>query len=362
MKITDVRITLFRDDLEPGSGAPSAAAGRNLCLVEVVTGSALCGLAVTTAHAAPAIRSLGGALLGEDPRSAMGLWERMGAAIPAGSGLSAAQARAALDIAMWDLKSRANDEPLWKTLGGAHPHANAHLHHETRTTDREVLVDWYRSLSAATGIRSASLPASADPAADLATLQRLRSVLGADQPETALMVHFDGTLLPTEAVLHGRVLESGVDLTWVRSPVRPGDFRGARLVADKLAAAVCMGAGLGDVSAFLPFLEHYAANVLELDLATLGVSGIVQMVDAAFGFELPVALTASHGHVPVQLFSALPNAASVAIDSLTGGGRVISGSVSWAKGRAIAGTGPGNGIVVDRAALERARARAEAAG
>ena len=62
MKITDVRITLFRDGPEPGSAAGHAAAGHEFCLVEVVTGSALSGLAVATTHAAPAIQSLGGVL------------------------------------------------------------------------------------------------------------------------------------------------------------------------------------------------------------------------------------------------------------------------------------------------------------
>ena len=33
---------------------------------------------------------------------------------------------AALDVALWDLKAKANDEPLWKTLGGARPRANSH--------------------------------------------------------------------------------------------------------------------------------------------------------------------------------------------------------------------------------------------
>ena len=36
-------------------------------------------------------------------------------------------ALACLDIALWDLKAKINDEPLWKTLGGNNNKVNIHI-------------------------------------------------------------------------------------------------------------------------------------------------------------------------------------------------------------------------------------------
>jgi L-alanine-DL-glutamate epimerase-like enolase superfamily enzyme len=358
MKITAVRTTMFHDGPAadfPARGSTAANPPRVLCLVELISGSALSGRALTRAGVAAAVEALAcDLLIGEDPRATMGLWERMGAAISVTGHGAAAHARAALDVAAWDLKARANDEPLWKTLGGSRSRANAHLHLESRPADTAGMIEWYRALSAATGIRSASLPASADPGTDLQDLARLRTALGAITPDSALMVHFDGTGWPGDAIRHVRTLESAFDLTWVRSPVRPGDFRGARRVADGVAAAVCMGRGFPDPSAYLPYFEHYAANILELDVALLGVSGSMQMADAAFGFELPVALAAHPGHLAVQLFSALPTSTSVAIDRDPAGSGVVGSTVRFEQGCALAGVEPGNGLVIDREALRAA--------
>lgn len=353
MRIADVSTTLFRDGPAPGSVAGSPGIVR--CLVELTTDEGLHGMAIAPAASAPAVAQLArDALIGANPQSAMGLWEHMCAADGAG-GLSLA--RAALDVAVWDLKARACGEPLWKTLGGSPPRAIAHLHRDAGdgADDGADLHDWYRTAAAATGLRSASLPASPGPMIDLERLADLKQAICATVPQAALMVHFDGTGWPGEVIRHVRALESGFDLAWVRTPVRAGDFRGARQVADGIAAAVCIGAGFDSPAAFLPYLEDRAANVLELDVTTLGISGCVQMADAAFGFELPVALGPSPGHLGVQLFSAFPTSMSVAIDRIAGESQVIGSTVTFDAGRAIAGLGPGNGLVVDRAALDAAR-------
>jgi L-alanine-DL-glutamate epimerase-like enolase superfamily enzyme len=350
MRITAVRITPFRD----GSSSPARAgppSGPDRCLVELLAGAALSGSAIAPSGAAAAAAAIASDLLvGEDPSAAMGLWERTGRAASPDDRASVF-ARAALDVAAWDLKARANGEPLWKTLGGSRPRANAHLHRESREEGGQRLLGWYRGRSAETGIRSGSWPAGSNPEQDMQALETLQQALGATVPQSALMVHFDGSGPPEDAIRHIRRLEARFDLAWVRSPVAPDDVEGARLVADSVAAAVCMGRGVTDARTYRAYLERYAANLLELDLAVSGVSGILQLADAAFGFELPVALSPYPGHVAVQLWSALPNAMSVAIDEECSG-EVVHSTVTFENGRAVAGEEPGNGLVIDGDALQ----------
>lgn len=332
---------------------PQRAAGSRSpqALVELTTDTGLTGIATASESAARAVRALArDALTGADPRSAMGLWERMGRALSAPRDLAAVHARAALDVALWDLKAKANDEPLWKTLGGARPRAVVHLAWDG-PGDPVGMLEWFRQMAAATGIRSGSLPAGDDPAKDLERLAEIQRALDATVPQSALMLHFDGRGCAKDAIRHVRALERVFDLAWVRSPVRPGDFRGARQVADSVAAAVCVGRGLPGIEAYLPYLQHYAANVLELDIAVLGISGCIQMADAAFGFELPVTLSACTGHLGVRLFSALPAPMSVEIGYRACRDESCATDLTFTGGFAVAGDRPGNGLTFDRTAL-----------
>lgn len=330
--------------------------GVNCVLIELLTDSELTGLAVARREAARAIDSLTKDLLaGADPRAAMGLWEKMGVALSNPADIAAARARAALDIALWDLKAKANSEPLWKALGGSPPRAKAHLGWDGPPDDVRML-HWFEHMSAETGIRSGNMPASAHPTADIGRLSGVRKALRATVPESALTLQFDGTGCPGEAIRHIRALEIDFDLTWVRSPVRCGDYQGAREVADSVSAAVCIGHGLSGIEAYLPYLQHYAANVLEFDIAILGVSGSIQMADAAFGFELPVALSSHPGHLATHLFSALPTPMSVEIGYRACSSTICSSDVTFENGRALAGYSPGNGLAIDREALAAASA------
>lgn len=333
MKITGVDAVLL-----PESGRAA---------IELATDSGLTGLAIVERAATPAVEALvRDRLAGADPRAAIGLWERMNRDPSVSLDGAAARARAALDVAMWDLKAKANGEPLWKTLGGAHPDVPAHLSWQPGDLGDEV--EWLKRVHSDTGIRSAEFPASPDAAADLDALANVRDALQAQGPGASLMLRFDGTGWPGDVIRHVRTLEDRFDLTCVCSPVRSGDFHGARQIGDGIRAAVCIGRGFADVRDFLPYLRHYAANVIELDVAMLGISGCIRMADAAFGSELPVLLTSYPGHVPVHLFPALATAMSVGIAHRDWLDPELAHDMNFTEGRVAAGLQPGHGLSVAR--------------
>jgi L-alanine-DL-glutamate epimerase-like enolase superfamily enzyme len=333
MKVLDVQLTPLESPLEP----------RRHVIVQLATDAGITGIAIAPAIAASAARELvRDVLRGEDPRAAMGLWEKMARA---GSSTDVGPARAALDVALWDIKAKACDEPLWKTLGGGRASAMAHLFWDGES-DLTAMLEWLRSTSTSTGIRSASIPSSDDPWRDEEQLSAVQAALGATLPQNNLMLHFPGTGWARDVIRHVRIVEKHLDVAWVESPVQRGDVRGARQVADHVGAAVCLGRGLCDVRDFRPYLLEYAANIIQLDVGSLGVSGCLQMADAAFGFELPVVLTSFPSDLAVQLFNALPTSTSVEI-----GYRALKQSglstVTFDNGRALADVGAGNGIDVN---------------
>ena len=75
----------------------------------------------------PAVRQFEPLLLGQDPRGVVGLWKRMcDHAFKGGVEGQAKAAIGALDVALWDLKARLNEEPLWRTLGASSPRVKAY--------------------------------------------------------------------------------------------------------------------------------------------------------------------------------------------------------------------------------------------
>ena len=123
MKITAVKTTLYLYPLKRRMGDANSPGGRVKgagCLVEVFTDEGLTGIGLGGGGVRPQIHALvEGTLKGEDPRGVRGLWQKMvDKHFKGGHDGLINDAIAVLDTALWDLKAKANGEPLWKTLGG----------------------------------------------------------------------------------------------------------------------------------------------------------------------------------------------------------------------------------------------------
>jgi L-alanine-DL-glutamate epimerase-like enolase superfamily enzyme len=79
---------------------------------------------------------------------------------------------------------------------------------------------------------------------------------------------------------------------------------------------------------------------------TAGITGALQVADTAFGFELPVILAASPGHLNAHLAAAIPTCMSMAVHTGDASG-LLASDVRIEDGWAVVGDAPGHGIVVD---------------
>ena len=96
-----------------------AGADRKSCIVELLTDAGVKGISVADISARAQIKRLvKERLAGADPRGVTGLWRQLSDPQSAARGKAYRHATVALDLALWDLKAKANGEPLWKTLGG----------------------------------------------------------------------------------------------------------------------------------------------------------------------------------------------------------------------------------------------------
>ena len=321
------------------------------CIVALATDAGVTGIGIgDSAAGAKARKIAAGMLMGADPRAVTGLWQQMSQAKSAGGGAKAhGRAIAALDLALWDLKARANGEPLWKTLGGARPRANAYASSAGRFRGDEELAAWFTRMARDYGLRGGKLQVGLRDDADLRRLARMRAALEQTAPEPALMIDAARRWPAQQAIGRVRAMERQFDLTWVEGISGSRDTRGLKRLSDAVGGAVCVGAGLTGLAEYQPHFLQRSADVFQIDIGITGITAALQLADAAYGLELPVTLAAVPGNLHALVAGVMPNCMSVEILDPDPPAWILATDVRIENGRAVAGDAPGNGLRVESA-------------
>ena len=123
MKITGVRTRLYEFEMARPIGDANNPAGRKhsaQVAVFVDTDEGLTGVSLGASAAQGHIHTLvNNLLVGRDPRRARALEAHGGFRLQGRQPRHHGRRISAIDIALWDLKAKANGEPLWKTLGAS---------------------------------------------------------------------------------------------------------------------------------------------------------------------------------------------------------------------------------------------------
>ncbi|MEU4825758.1 mandelate racemase/muconate lactonizing enzyme family protein [Actinomadura citrea] len=233
------------------------------------------------AHAA----EIAPAAVGEDPSDIGRIGTKLAwAGASAGRGGLAAQAIAAIDIALWDLKARRAGLPLAKLLGA---HRDSVRCYDTAggflSAPLEEVLD-HATASARAGIGGVKIKVGhPDHAEDLRRVAAVRERLGDGFP---LMVDANQQWDRPAARRMGRALEE-FGLTWIEEPLDAHDAEGHAALVRTLDTPVATGEMLTSVAEHCELIDRGAADVLQPDAPRIG--GIT-------GF-LKVAALADHRHL-----------------------------------------------------------------
>jgi len=327
------------------TGAALTRRGAGCHSVELRTDGGHTGVALLDALAVPHARRIAAAVLkGADPRAATALFERMTRAAGRRPGRAVRRAIAALDVALWDLAARARGEPLWRTLGGDRPRANAHAAWRKSGSDAE-LSGWFARMARVYGLRGGLVRAAGVVGADLRRLTLARDALSAATAVPALMLDAGGRWPAAQSVRRVRAIEKAFDLTWIEGAARGGSANALSRVSDGVSAAVCAGADWPTAADFRAHFEQASIDVVQLDIGLVGISGALVIADAAFGLELPVALRAAPGNLHAHLAGVIPGFMSMEVldpSPVTAYGK---SDVRIEGGWGVAGDVPGHGLV-----------------
>jgi L-alanine-DL-glutamate epimerase-like enolase superfamily enzyme len=295
----------------------------SVCLVEVETDSGLVGHGMTAITeeevVATAIDQIAApALLGEDPLAHERLWEKLYWLLsPRGQTGYASHAIAAVDLALWDLKGKHLDQPVWRLLGGTRERVPVYATFGFGFFDRDQLVaaarHWvaqgHRRLKMVVGHHALQRRDEPRPIAEVIDedAARVRAVREAVGPEVQLYVDANCSLDPYHALRLARMIED-CDIAFFEEPITHNDVR---LLADlrrQVRIPIAAGQNEGLAFRFRDMLVAQAVDVIQPNV-TIG-GGYTQcqrIAGMAAAFNVPVANGGAWPHHNMHLHAGLAN-------------------------------------------------------
>ena len=301
------------------------------------------------------VEGLFGAVEGADPRETVALWTRMNDWLhKAGNEGAASAALSAIDVALWDIKAKLADEPLWRTLGAREGRVSAYASGLDYCLSDDELFAFYRRM-AEQGIGSGKLKVGLDLEADLRRLGIMRDALSIASPRPGLMIDANEYWSAKQAVRYVRQLEEHYDLLWVEEPARRWDYDGLRLVSRQVRAAVASGENLHNLADIYPLIANRAVDVINVWTGQSGVTGLRQIANMAHAHGIEVTMMNAQANYMAQIAAALPNHGMMEVVD-PGREHCLKWDNRIEDGYIVLGESPGFGIEVDEMKLKALQA------
>jgi len=350
MKITGYRILRTYRDWGRPVGDVNGFIGSGVTEVPIVVLETDVGLTGVGLGSDSGIESLFPAIEGEDPRSVNALYDRMLAQVfKSGHSGALFGGIGTLDAAIWDLKAKAADEPLWRLLGANDRFVTGYASGLDIALDDEALAAFYKSMSER-GFTAGKLKGGRDVDTDIRRLRIIADELGRNTSRPALMLDSNESWNLKQAVRYVSAIEEQLDLTWIEEPLRRWDAAGHARLSSSIKAAVATGENLTGLEQFTPLFDQGAVDIVQTG-AVWGITHFLRVAYAAHSHHLPmspVGLTANPavGHAAASI----PNHLSAEVQDM-GAPFGVTIAEEYADGGIVLSDVAGSGISVDENAI-----------
>ncbi len=174
-------------------------------------------------------------------------------------------AKAAIDIALWDLYGQLYKIPVYKLMGGARKQIVTDITISVNPPE-EMARDAVNAVNR--GYDTLKIKVGANPALDVARLAAVRQAIG---DKTCIRIDANQGWEPKQAVrLLNQMQDKGLDIEFVEQPVKAHDFAGLKYVTERSYVPV-----MADESVFSPedamtIMQMGAADLVNIKLMKCG--------------------------------------------------------------------------------------------
>ena len=306
--------------------------------VEVLTDEGITGwgeITTTTKLAnravAGMIRQVNDLLIGEDPSQIERIWHKIFRAFTyMGSRGATCHVISGIDIALWDIRGKVLDQPIYNLLGGAVRESISLYCHpdQSKFTSKAGVEEEIRAIVASghTALKFDPFPhlGVADPAnagyldgqmskegekiaADLTA--HIREVTG---PNIEILIDAHGRFNVPTAIRLCRTLEDVAQIDWFEEPVPVESYQALSQVREKVNAAICVGERLHTRWEFVPIFENKLADYIMPDVTwTGGITELKKIATMAEAYYIPISPHDASGPINVvagaQVMMTVPN-------------------------------------------------------
>ena len=300
MKITDIKTYLM-------SASPHGTGdnGRNWLFVKVFTDEGIYGVGEASGWprvVETAINDLSSIVIGEHPFHIEKIWQKMLLAMMGHgmTGIVGSGAMTGIEMALWDIKGKALNTPLWNLLGGKlRDDIRIYAHAQSVEEAAKHVESGYTALKTG-GVHNV-----------LNTVHGIRKETGT---VVDLMVDAHGPpwLTTRDAIRLGKSLEQ-YELLFFEDPVAPENIEALKRVAENVDIPIAVGERHSHIYGVREIIEKEIADVIQPDTGRAG--GLTQMKKIAAMAEAHHITVAPHdgslGPVAemaaVHLAATLPN-------------------------------------------------------
>lgn len=358
MKVTHVKTRILQTPADNPLvvGLPKPTDTRAFVTLELGTDAGLEGIGLTffggalTKALREAVEALGALVIGDDPLRVEAIAAKLRqAAGSSGPGGILTLALSAIDIALWDIKGKALEQPLCTLLGG---HRERVPTYASGALMRQHPMDYLTAAGPRLvdmGFRQMKMQLGAEPTVgrEVERVRVLRQAIGDD---IDLMCDINQLWNVNQAIEIGRRVEP-YHLFWLEDVVAHDDYQGLARVADALTTPICAGEYHYGIRPFRHMLEARSIDIVMIDLVRVGgITQWMKVAGMAEAFNVPVV---SHliPEIHVHLIAAIPHGLTVEYMPWTL--ELFEDTPALEDGYIVVPQKPGLGLAFDKAALKK---------